>query len=82
MPTVHREFGLRFAIYTDDHEPAHVHVLGDGKLKIAIRGDGGLPQMIYAVGMKATDRRRAMDVVLQNQEAFLASWDEIQGALE
>lgn len=32
MVTVHREGGFRIAIYTDDHEPAHVHVLGDGEM--------------------------------------------------
>jgi histidinol phosphatase-like PHP family hydrolase len=79
VPTIHREHGLRFAIYTDDHEPAHVHVLGDGELKIVIRGGDGLPILIYAVGLKTNDRRRAMDVVLERQDAFLTKWDEIQG---
>lgn len=79
MPTIHRQNGLRFSIYTDDHEPAHVHVLGDGQLKIIIRGDEGLPLIIYAVGMKTSDRRRPTDVVLEKQDAFLARWDEIQG---
>ncbi|HEX8625325.1 MAG TPA: DUF4160 domain-containing protein [Allosphingosinicella sp.] len=79
VPTVHFQYGLRFSIHTDDHEPAHVHVYGDGELKIVIRGDEGLPLITYAVGMKANDRRRAMDVVLESQDAFLARWDEIQG---
>jgi hypothetical protein len=34
---------LRFAIYTDDHEPAHVHVIGDGNAKINLDGPGGKP---------------------------------------
>lgn len=79
MVTIHRERGLRFAIYTDDHEPAHVHVYGDGEAKIVIRGADGLPELIYAVGFKTNERRRAMDVVLDHQAAFLARWDEIQG---
>jgi hypothetical protein len=82
VPTIHRQHGLRFAIYADDHEPAHVHVLGEGELKIVIRGDAGLPLLIYAVAMKANDRRRAMDVVLENQGLFLIRWDEIQGGAE
>jgi hypothetical protein len=79
MATIYRARGLRFMIYVDDHEPAHVHVFGDGELKVVIRGEDGLPQIVYAVGMKATDRRRAMDVVLEQQSAFLARWQEIQG---
>ena len=51
MPTIHREHGLRFAIHTDDHEPAHVHVIGDGEMKIIIAGDDGLPQAFWSVGM-------------------------------
>ena len=30
MPTVLRIFGLRAAIYPNDHRPAHVHIIGNG----------------------------------------------------
>ena len=80
MVTVHRAQGLRFVIYLDDHEPAHVHVIGQGELKVAITGAGGLPQMVYAFGMKAGDRRKAMDVLKDNQAWFLAEWNRLQGA--
>lgn len=79
MVTIHREQGLRFAILTDDHEPAHVHVYGDGEAKIMIMGADALPELVYAIGFKANDRRRAMDVVLERQDAFLAKWQEIHG---
>jgi hypothetical protein len=82
MPTIHREHGLRFAIYTDDHEPAHVHVFGDGELKVVLRGTGGLPQLVHAIAMKPADRRRALDVVRARQAEFLARWDEIHGGRE
>ena len=29
MVVVHRAHGFRFAIYTLDHEPAHVHIVGE-----------------------------------------------------
>jgi histidinol phosphatase-like PHP family hydrolase len=80
MVTIHRQFGFRFAIHTDDHEPAHVHVIGDGEMKVVIRGADGLPEQVYATGFKTRDRRRAMDVVLERQEEFLARWAEIQGS--
>jgi hypothetical protein len=78
--TVIRAYGLRFAILTDDHEPAHVHVYGDGEAKIAIQGANALPQLVWSVGFKASDRRRAMDVVLEQQDMLLAKWDEIHGS--
>ncbi|WP_244475818.1 DUF4160 domain-containing protein [Methylobacterium sp. Leaf93] len=34
MVTVLRSGGLRVIIFVDDHEPAHVHVFGDGHAKI------------------------------------------------
>lgn len=36
MVTVLRLHGLRFVIYTADHEPAHAHVFGDGEARIDI----------------------------------------------
>jgi hypothetical protein len=79
MVTIHRAHGLRFVIYTQDHEPAHVHVLGDGELKIALSLGGEPPVLVYAIGMKAAVRRRAMDMVLEHQAAFLARWQAIHG---
>jgi hypothetical protein len=34
MVTVLRAEGLRVVIFTNDHEPAHVHVFGGGEAKI------------------------------------------------
>ncbi|MEA3029602.1 MAG: hypothetical protein QOG13_927 [Sphingomonadales bacterium] len=82
MPTIHREHGLRFAIYVDDHPPPHLHVLGDGELKVIIRGKDGFPLLVYAAGMKARLRRCAMDVVLERQAEFLGRWLEIHGDKE
>lgn len=79
MVTIHREHGFRFVIYVDDHGPAHVHVRGDGEMKVFIRGEGGLPDIAYSVGVKTRDRRRVMDVVHERQEQFLSHWAEIHG---
>lgn len=79
MPTIHREHGLRFAIHIDDHEPAHVHVFGDGEMKIVIAADDGLPMAVWSVGMKRADERSAMDLVLARQAEFLARWRAIHG---
>jgi Domain of unknown function (DUF4160) len=58
MVTIHRESGYRFVIFIDDHEPAHVHVHGDGEMKINLVTADGLPQMVGFVGFKAADRRQ------------------------
>lgn len=79
MVTVLRESGFRFVIYTDDHEPAHVHVIGNGELKVALRDGDALPELVRVIGMKAGDRRKAMDIVRANQALLLTRWQEIHG---
>ena len=79
MVTIHRAHGLRVIIFTDDHEPAHVHVFGDGQAKINLVGPDGVPTLVQAEGMKANDLRRAMQLVRDQREQFLTRWREIHG---
>jgi hypothetical protein len=74
MVTVHREAGLRFIVFTDDHLPAHVHVVGDGKAKIVLAGADGEPELAYNDGLKAGDLRKAMRIVAEQQAAMLERW--------
>ncbi len=76
MVTILRAHGLRIVIFTDDHEPAHVHVFADGHAKINLIGRA---ELVWAEGMKRSEVRRAMDVVIEQQAAFLARWREIHG---
>jgi len=77
MVTVLRAHGLSIVIFVDDHEPAHVHVFGDGHAKVNLAGPGGAPQLVWAVDMKRNDVRRAMQIVTEHQEALLARWRAI-----
>jgi hypothetical protein len=52
-----------------------VHVFGDGQAKIDLIG----PELVWAEDMKRNEVRRAMDVVIEQQVAFLARWREIHG---
>ena len=79
MVTIYRAHGLRVIIFTDDHEPAHVHVFGDGQAKINLVGPDGVPDLVWAEGMKVNDLRRAMQMVRDQQEQFLAKWREFHG---
>ena len=79
MVTIYRAHGLSVVIFTDDHEPAHVHVFGDGQAKINLIGATGVPELIWAEDMKRNDVRRAMQIVIEQQEQFLARWREIHG---
>lgn len=77
MVTIHREAGFRFVIFTDDHEPAHIHVYGDGSAKIDIAGNA--PALVQADGMKAGDLRKAMRIAADRQAEFLARWRSMHG---
>jgi hypothetical protein len=79
MVTIFRAHGLKVVIFVDDHEPAHVHVFRDGQAKINLVGSEGKPELIWAEGMKRSDVRRAMAIVVEQQKAFLARWRDIHG---
>jgi hypothetical protein len=79
MVTIHRAHGLRIVIFTDDHEPAHVHVFGDGHAKINLAGSDGQPELVWAEDMTRNEVRRAMAIVIEHRQAFLARWREIRG---
>lgn len=67
MVTILRQHGMRFVIYTADHEPAHVHVIGDGEARIDIID----LKVITQGGMSDRDVRRAMTVVEENRQLLL-----------
>ena len=79
MVTIHRAEGLRVVIFVDDHEPAHVHVFGDGQVKINLTGAHGEPELVWADDMKRSDVRRAMRIVTEHRARFLTRWTEIHG---
>lgn len=79
MVTVYRAYGLRFVIFVDDHEPAHVHVFGDGEAKINLTGPEGRPELLSAAGMTRADIRKAMQTIEEQQMMLLERWSEIHG---
>lgn len=79
MVVIHREHGLRVVIFVDDHEPAHVHIFGDGQAKINLTGPDGEPELVWAAGMTRTEVRRAMRLAVERRDDFLARWRDIHG---
>ena len=79
MVTILREGGFRVVIYLQDHEPAHVHVIGDGEAKINLIGSSGEPELVWAVGLSRADLRKAMRIVAEARAELLARWEEIHG---
>ena len=76
---MHRASGLRVVIYVDDHEPAHVHVIGDGEAKIELSGPDDAPRLVWNKGMKHAEVRRALAIVKEQRDELLARWSDIHG---
>ncbi|KQS63471.1 hypothetical protein ASG39_16515 [Rhizobium sp. Leaf371] len=75
MVTVLRQFGMRFVIYTADHEPPHAHVVGDGEARIDIESLAVITQG----NMSDRDVRRAVAVIEDNRQLFLDTWRRYHG---
>jgi len=79
MVVVYRVQGFRFVIYTLDHEPAHVHIIGAGQAKFNLVGRGGEPQVVWSVGIGRADMRRLVAEVVERRDRFLKEWERIHG---
>jgi len=75
MVTVFRQHGMRFVIYTADHEPPHVHVYGDGEARIDIV----TLKVITQGGLSDRDVRRAVEEIRAQQSLFIETWRRYHG---
>ncbi len=82
MVVIHRSRGFRFVIYTLDHLPAHVHVTGDGQAKINLLGPGGMPELVYSIGIGRADMKRLMREAMEHRDRFLREWERIHGPVD
>jgi hypothetical protein len=78
MPTVMRIDGLRVAIYTNDHRPPHVHVLGPGKEAVfLLDAPTGRPTLRGSLGFTTVELNR-IAVRLADKLALLSSeWERL-----
>jgi hypothetical protein len=77
MPLVFEKEGFRFAFYSNDHRPIHVHVRkGDGE---AIFNVEGLIELRESAGMKVRDLARAQELAEEHKEIILKKWYEHLG---
>jgi hypothetical protein len=70
------ENGFHGQIYTDDHEPPHVHIHKDGaEVVIALKNR----DIIRNRKMKQKDIKIALALVEKHYNAILAKWEEFHG---
>jgi hypothetical protein len=78
MVTVHRAFGFRFVIFSNDHGPAHVHVVGHDAEARVLLGPGA-PRLDWMIGLSRVEARRVLQEVTAHQDKFLEAWSDIHG---
>ena len=72
MPTLARFAGFEIAMYFEDHNPPHVHVVGpDFEILIAIRGGA-----VLAGYAPARVQRTAAVWIARNRAALLDRWEQ------
>ena len=76
MPTVLRAEGFEFRIWTNDHEPPHVHVFKDGtQAKVNLLNS----EVERVWRMNRRDVRRAEQLVTEHRDVLLEAWRGIHG---
>jgi hypothetical protein len=81
MPTVIRQDGFRIVIYTNDHLPAHVHVIkANAEIRIQLGSEGESPQLLTIDGdISNKEVAKALYLVKEHQIELLNKWREIHG---
>jgi len=74
-----REKGFRIMIYTKDHAPAHVHVIGQGEIIVDLGGPDTPVSVSENFGMSNRDERRALEIVGEYQEQLPEVWRSMYG---
>ena len=75
--------GIRFNVYSNDHDPPHVDAEVDGmKMKIFF-GTGSEPPHIGPTNprIKNNDARRAFRIFLENYETLTALYEKVHGKI-
>jgi hypothetical protein len=80
MPTVHRFDGLRVVVYTADHRPAHVHVLGaDGEAVFNLNCPGGPVELRGSFGFSARRLNRIRAGLAGVLSRLCDEWRRVHG---
>jgi hypothetical protein len=79
MPTVFRQDGFEIRIYSNEHNPPHVHVIkAGGELKFILGSESEKAFLDRVLSpMKRRDARAAFEIVKEQQTFLLKKWRDI-----
>ncbi|MEJ1963969.1 MAG: DUF4160 domain-containing protein [Gammaproteobacteria bacterium] len=80
MVTVLRVRRLRIVIYSNDHWPPHVHVIGPGsEAKVALGEPGEHPRLVTNDGLSRAELVSALLEIDEQRDLLMQRWREIHG---
>ncbi len=84
MPTVLTIFGLRVVIYPNDHQPAHVHIIGNGCeavfiLRCESENFGGDVALRENFGFSRKDITKIAEALTINLALLCKEWRRFHG---
>ena len=80
MATVLRVGRFRIVIYSNDHEPAHVHVwAAEGEVRIQLGAKRASASIVSRHGASAAEANAALRIVVEHWEELRKAWDRIHG---
>ncbi len=78
MPEIFRAFGFTFYFFSREHEPIHVHVMGnDGSAKFVWNGKSFLLEDCR--GIKANDLKKITSMIEDNKDIIIRHWNKYFG---
>ncbi|NQW10117.1 MAG: DUF4160 domain-containing protein [Alphaproteobacteria bacterium] len=80
MVTAARINGLRVVIYSNDHRPSHVHVMGSGKEAVVnLNCPDGPPMLRENYGLSLRELNQILSELTHQLRAFCRKWRQIHG---
>ncbi len=80
MPTVLRLGGLRVVVYLNDHQPAHVHVIGRGHEAVfELNGRDGIVTLRENYGFTRREIGAIERALIRDLAELLGEWERIHG---
>ena len=78
MPELFRLYGFLFMFFSHEHEPMHVHVIGnDSEAKFS--WDGNQFVLERARNLKTNDLKKIKRAIASNSDIIVKRWNELFG---
>ena len=78
MPELFRLYGFLFMFFSHEHEPMHVHVIGNnGEAKFSWNGQEFV--LVKSRNVKPNDLKRIARTIADNTDIIVKRWEELFG---